>query len=302
MSTLIALENTHWQVGILPETGASTAYGRIKHNGAWVDFMRPTPPEKYDNSSDCASFLLVPWSNRIREGILRFRDQRYQLDLASDGTARHGLVRHFPWQVDSSGDDHVHLRFDSTQFDSINYPFSFQSTARFRLDGSKFIMELSIKNTDSQPFPAGIGHHPYFVRQINGEEAQVKIPADKLFELRDKMADAAPIPITLELDFRAARELGDAEIDALLTGIANNTAIRLSYPQQGIAVQLESGDIFKHVILFAPEGKPFYAVEPVSNANDGFNLHDAGIQGSGVFVLNPGEETNGVFVMTVVED
>ena len=163
-------------------------------------------------------------------------------------------------------------------------------------------MELSIKNTDSQPFPAGIGHHPYFVRQINGEEAQVEIPADKLFELRDKMADSAPVPITPELDFRAARELGDVEIDALLTGVANNKPIRLFHPQQGIAVALESGDIFKHVILFAPPGKPFYAVEPVSNANDGFNLYESGIEGSGVFVLNPGEETNGVFVMTVIGD
>ena len=52
--------------------------------------------------------------------------------------------------------------------------------------------------------------------------------------------------------------------------------------------------MFEQVVLYAPEGKPFFAVEAQSNANDGFNLYDRGIAGSGVFVLEPGETKSGV--------
>ena len=38
---MITLQNNHWQVGILPETGASIAFGHIKHHNTWVDVMRP---------------------------------------------------------------------------------------------------------------------------------------------------------------------------------------------------------------------------------------------------------------------
>ena len=82
----LVIENDVWQVGILPPTGMSTAFGRIKHKGAWVDFMRPTPKESYGRASDCASFILVPWSNRIKGGLFRFRGKDHQLKPnAADG-------------------------------------------------------------------------------------------------------------------------------------------------------------------------------------------------------------------------
>ena len=295
------IENDFWQVGILPQTGASTAFGRIKQNGQWVDVFRPTAPADYDNSSNCASFLLVPWSNRIRDGRFDFDGKTYQLETRIDGTAIHGVARNLPWTVDSVDQTHIQLTFDSANYDALNFPFAFRSTAVFRVQENKFLMELSLKNTDNRPFPAGIGHHPYFVRTINGDETddevQVEIPCDRMFELTDKMADAAPVPITDRLDFRQAKSLGSDEIDNILTGKDNNQPIRLIYADNGFELHLHSGDIFKHIILYAPDGKPFYAVEPVSNTNDGFNLFAKGINGSGVFVLNPNEETNGSFVI-----
>ena len=51
--------------------------------------------------------------------------------------------------------------------------------------------------------------------------------------------------------------------------------------------------IYEHLIAYAPPEQPFFAVEPVTNANDGFNLFEQGIAGSGVFVLEPGEQQSG---------
>jgi aldose 1-epimerase len=46
-------------------------------------------------------------------------------------------------------------------------------------------------------------------------------------------------------------------------------------------------------VLYTLEDRPFVAVEPMTNANDGFNLLAQGIEGSGVFVLEPGETVRG---------
>ena len=166
--TLHTLENEHWQVGILPETGASIAFGRVRRDGRWVDVMRPTDPADYDNPSKCASFVLIPWSNRIRDAKFTFQGVEHQLEVnTGDGTASHGDTRRRVWQVEAAGEQRIDLSFNSTAHTNINFPFKFAATAEYRLDGQDFVIVLSLRNIDDQPFPGGFGHHPYFVRPNN---------------------------------------------------------------------------------------------------------------------------------------
>ena len=51
------------------------------------------------------------------------------------------------------------------------------------------------------------------------------------------------------------------------------------------AATITATEPFRHLVLYVPPGESFFAVEPVSNANDGFNLFARGIAGSGVRVL-----------------
>ena len=112
--TLQTLENETWQVGILPETGSSTAFGRVRHEGAWLDVMRPTAESDYGNSSLCASFIMLPWANRLRAGLFRFNGVDYQLEMSSgDGTAIHGAARKLAWQVESADTTRLVTTFDS---------------------------------------------------------------------------------------------------------------------------------------------------------------------------------------------
>ena len=51
-------------------------------------------------------------------------------------------------------------------------------------------------------------------------------------------------------------------------------------------------DRFRHVILYVPEGRDFFAFEPVTNMTDGINRID-GITEHGMAVLKPGEHLAG---------
>ena len=45
----------------------------------------------------------------------------------------------------------------------------------------------------------------------------------------------------------------------------------------------------EHVVIYAPPGQDFVCVEPVTNANNAFNLSQRGVGDVGVQVLEPGE-------------
>jgi aldose 1-epimerase len=289
--TVITLENDYWHAGILPETGASIAFGRIRHGDRRIDVLRPTPTAEYGNPSKTANFIMLPWVNRIRDGILRFAGRDYQLRTETDdGTARHGDVRKRAWRVEESSPTSVRLSFDSSAYPDVNFPFTFRASVEYALEDHAFVWRLSLANSGDQPFPAGFGFHPYFVRR---DGVEVNIPCQQEFDLVDYLATDASKPITPRLDFRELRPLGEIELNDLLTGRIGGDPARIYYPNEGIEVQMYSDPVYRHILLFAPHGESFLAVEPMTMASDGFNLYERGITESGVFVVQSGETVTG---------
>jgi aldose 1-epimerase len=294
--TLYTLTNDHWQVGLLPETGGGIAFARLRIGAAWVDFMRPTASSDYGNVRLCASFPLVPWSNRLREARFTFRGVAYQLAANSaDGTAIHGVGRYHPWALDHADARRVSMTLDSRALGGVNFPFAFRATQTYRLDGRRFLIDLGLHNDSESPFPAGFGHHPYFQRALTGPQDTIalELPYTYQFDLTNDLASSAPVPIADRVDFRRLRPLEDVQIDACLTGRLPGRPNHFVYAQSGAEVHFDSDDMFACTILFSPAGKPYFAVEPVTNANDGFNLYERGIPGTGVFVLEPGQRRQG---------
>jgi aldose 1-epimerase len=301
MAQVQQIENAYWQVGILPETGASVAFGRIKRNEHWLDFMRPTPDSDFGKPSSCSSFILVPWSNRIRDGLFRFQGKSYQLRTASDGTARHGVGRDYPWSVISSDATQITSGFQSWDHADANFPFRFSAQVTYSVDGRHFSIRLSLKNEDSQPMPGGFGNHPYFQRALEGpaDTIALQLPYSGYFPLENSLAIGPSQPIPNRLDFRQIRSLGTDIVDDVLTGQIENQPIKFRYQQSGQEILLHADPVFEQVVFYAPEGKDFFAVEPVMNTNDGFNLYDKGVPGTGVFVLDPGAIKEGTITFEV---
>jgi aldose 1-epimerase len=299
-SPLHVLENEFWRVGFLPQTGMSTAFAQIKVNGCWVDFMRPTPESDYDAPSKCSSFVTIPWSNRIKDAVFRFRGRSYMITSnCVDGTAIHGVARDYPWYVEDVDSRSLHATFTWTEAGAKRFPFPFTAQIKIRLDGRRFTTWTSVQNDGDVSMPAGFGHHPYFKRALTSSSDTVllKIPCEGYFELEQKMPSSSPVAIEPRVDFRTLRPPGMQAIDDCLTERDFTEPIRFHYKESKTSVLLLADDTFKNVVLYVPEGEPFFAVEPVTNANDGFNLFERGIAGSGVFALGPGEQRGGVFTL-----
>lgn len=296
------LENRTWQFGILPQTGASIAFGRIRRGDGWQDLLRPTAEQDYDQDLETASYLLVPWCNRLKDARFQFNHTLYQLmPNFGDGTAIHGTARSYPWRVETADRERISMSFLSSDHTGVNFPFRFSSRVEYRLEGADLVARLSVRNEDHRPMPAGIGHHPYFLRAPGGleNEVQIEIPCDEQFLLEKNLPSGQPVPLTAELDFRTLRPPGDKLIDDVFTGRRDGQPVRLVYPDWGLTISMHADLIFQHVVLYAPPGRHFIALEPVSNVNDGFNLYERGISGTGVFVLEPGAEKSGTVRLRV---
>lgn len=286
------LHNAYWQIGVTPTTGGSLIYGRITHQGQWLDFLRPTAPADYGSVSKCASFPLIPWSNRLRDARFTFEGVVYPLRVTNaDGTAVHGVGRYHPWTIANAEAHAVTLQLDSRQLNDPNFPFQFTAMQTYRLDGPRFTIALSVTNIDSRRMPVGLGHHPYFQRVLGDlGPVALQLPYHAYFPLAQGLPIVDPLPVDVLRDYRQLRPLSDAPLDDCLTQ-RDPAPILFQYGDRRI--HLYADPVYQHLLLFTPTDKPFFAVEPVSNANDGFNLLARGAAHHGVVILAPGETLTG---------
>jgi aldose 1-epimerase len=100
------------------------------------------------------------------------------------------------------------------------------------------------------------------------------------------------------MDFTQLVPVGARDIDHCFGGWDGHATI--AYPSSGVRLAFECDPVFGHVVVYTPPGKPFFAVEPVTHANDGFNLFAAGQPDNGIRVLQPGEALQGTFRLRVL--
>lgn len=307
---VVTLRSGAWELDVLPRTGAALAGGRIRtSDGVWRDLLRPTRPTVLGDPEKCSSFPMVPWSNRIRDGVLAFGGRSWQLQRnGADGTAIHGAVRYAAWDVVERTEGRVVLELDTSDLVGVNFPWRFLARITYAVEGGRLTVGTSVRNVDRSPFPAGFGHHPYLQRTLAPVGATppavpgnplLQVPLRSGYSLVDAMATGPAGAIPARADFRDGRPLGSRFVDDVLTGWDPGAPIRVRYDEPDVTVDLHADPVYSHVVVYAPRRRSYFAVEPVTNVNDGFALHAAGVAGTGVFVLEPGEERTGAFTLTV---
>ncbi|MDX2007529.1 MAG: aldose 1-epimerase [Meiothermus sp.] len=291
----VTLQNSRLRLEIAPEVGASVAALEARAEERWQPIMRPTPRPLPDKSSPYGSFTLAPYSNRIREARFGFEGRLYELKPNTpEGNAQHGDVRNRPWTVMPAGTAAA-CSFDSRFFDDVNWPWAFSMAKLYRLEGHTLETTLELVNQGQTPMPAGFGLHPYFVRDLG--EAVLGFEAEGYYQTDQSLIPADGMkPIPPELDFRVPRAVGAQALNHVYGGWSGRAV--LEWQGSGKRLVLEADPIFSHLVVFtAPDGT--LAIEPVTNATDGFNLAERGVAGTGVQVLQPEEGMVGKVRMRV---
>ena len=296
--TNITLSNQHLRLTVDPTQGVNILAGYLARNGQWLPFM----PDVTAGESDlkASSFLLIPYSNRIEHGHFTFQGKGYQL-ANGERHASHGDVRGRPWQVVEQRETVVRCAFDSADFADSNWPWPFTATVLYALQENVLISELSVTNRGASAMPAGLGWHPYYSRTLTrtGEPILLQFQVTSVYpDANDnRIPSGPPQPLAPNQDFRMERTLiPENFIDACFYGYDGDGTI--AWPESGVRLRYHASANCQHLILFNP-AKPYFAVEPVTNANNGVNLLANGDSTSGIQILAPGETLTAQFTVTV---
>lgn len=288
MTRTLSLADDRWRVVIAPDPGACLVEAAAHIDGRFIALTRPTPPYAA-RSSNFASFLLAPYSNRIRDGRFSFGGRTHQLRYP-EKHAIHGDVRDRPWRVTETSGTAAELEWDSRWWTDVNFPYPFAARVVHACVDGAYVTELSLTNVGVESMPAGGGFHPYFRRDPLGigDGACLSFSAGGVYP-----TGALPIPtgaaaaIPQELDFGRSRDLPFA-LDHVYAGWSGLASI--TWPKSRIRLEIKSPPPLGHLVVFSPAGRDFFAVEPVSHATDAFNLADRGVEETGMFVILPGEK------------
>ena len=106
-------------------------------------------------------------------------------------------------------------------------------------------------------------------------------------------------PLIEGLDFGAGPDVSAMVIDRLYEGWDGRAELIAA---DGFRTMIEADGVLDKLQIYSAWDYPYVCVEPVSNANDGFNRMAAGVPSHGVRVLEPGRSIEGTVRIFVPAD
>jgi aldose 1-epimerase len=261
--TLLALGTGRLGVALAPSAGGAVA--RFTCDG--IDVLRPMTDAAIASGQGGGGALypLVPYSNRIRDGRLVFEGEVFRLarNWPTVGHPMHGDGWAHGWQVVASSETSAEIAYlHEPAGGQGGWPFRYRARQRYRLDETSLSIGLSIENLEDRPVPAGIGLHPFFVRDA---DCQLTCRTAAVWRADAEVLPIERIAVPPEWDFSRGRRPDSVFLDNCFDGWDGRASI--AWPARHLRLDLEASAPFRHLVIYTPPGQRFFCVEPVSHAN-----------------------------------
>lgn len=284
---MLRLQHNDLVLELAPEVGGAVAAFYSQAGAVPCHWLRPASARALSQQDPLgmASFPLVPWCNRLRDGRARFGGREIALPPdARFAHALHGLGWRQPWRVRSAGPSQAELGFCFEGEGRPGWPWSFTASQSFRLGRQGLDCHMTLRNDSPAPMPFGLGHHPYFPH-LPGTRLQCQVRAMWASDSELLPTELVQPPFLPRL--AQGLELAELDLDNNFTGWAHRFTVSWPHRAQQLVLSAESPlDFF---VLYCPRGADHFCAEPVSNCTDWLNLcgHPPPERGGGV--LAPGQ-------------
>jgi aldose 1-epimerase len=295
----VDLTDGRLRVVVSPSDGAGLLAFALRRGERWInlypDVRDPAWKMRY------ASWMMIPYSNRVENGEFRFQGRTYTLRNGANH-AIHGDGRNRSWTVAEKSAARIRLTLRSADFADFNWPWPIEVDAAIALEDGALVQRLRLVNRGDTAMPAGFGWHPYYPRALTREGEPVRLQAVFTGVYPDANGDCIPdgpaTPLPEDLDYSKGREIPkDRRYDTCLQGYDGKGTIE--WPESGVKLAYDCSAHMTHFVYFNPIERPVWAAEPAANANNGVNLLDRGYEKHGVIVLPAGEALDAHFITRV---
>ncbi|MCX3060750.1 aldose epimerase family protein [Streptomyces beihaiensis] len=139
-------------------------------NGCRVSSLKIAGTELLRQGERYGCFPMAPWCGRIRDGRFLDGGQLHQMPLNSPPHAIHGFARDHEWTTAHATSTEASFTYDLTD----PWPYRGRVTQTVALTEDSLSLSLGIE-TAKDSFPAQLGWHPWFNRNLGGDSEDVTL-------------------------------------------------------------------------------------------------------------------------------
>jgi aldose 1-epimerase len=223
-------------------------------------------PQGTTNVLETSCFPLVPYANRIENGVFKFegREIRLPLNFGDHPNSLHGHGWQTAWRVETMSRDRVALAFDHT---ADAWPWAYTSEQVFIMTEDGVHMQLTLRSRDDKPMPFSLGLHPYFPR-VPGSTIAAKVGG--MWLSNPNMIPTQCVPATALIDLGKGQSVATAPfVDNTFTDWQGPA--RITQPELGMEITLEASAECGFFHVFVPQGADFFCAEPTTAMPNAFN-------------------------------
>lgn len=257
---------------------------------------------------------LIPYPNRIEDGVYTFEGRTYELpiDEHDRNNAIHGYGYRAYWTLESLTESSVTLSWRAPNMPG--YPFDVTVVTTFALDGDGLHITIAATNHGEGDAPWALAIHPWLSNgfdgygdEIDGQNAQcsLTLPADTHVTVNDRLLPTGTEPVDgTKYDFRTARPLTEQPYDDAWTDLRHaedGTVTALFDRPDGMRIEVGGDETITSFQVctatgFAPDNHPCgVAVEPQTAYANAFRT------GDDLIVIAPGETSVTRLFLRMVE-
>jgi aldose 1-epimerase len=238
--------------------------------------------------------VLIPWPNRIQDGLYVFDGERHQLPIndVAEQDAIHGLVRWEAWTVGDRTEDRVVL--EHVLHPRPGYPFSLGLSVEYALSDDGLRTRTTAINLGPRPCPYGSGNHPYLASPRHSVDSlMLRVPGRTILQSDERGIPNGSLRVEgTAYDFQRPRRIGATVLDHAFTDLERDedgrARIELHDPEGGGDVALWVDETHPYVMVFTGDplpdvGRRSLAVEPMTCPPNAFG------SGEDLIRLEPGE-------------
>jgi galactose mutarotase-like enzyme len=202
--------------------------------------------------------ILFPICGNLPDNTYIYQGQQYQLK-------QHGFARDLPWTVTESAENQASdqasltLVLNSNDQTRAVYPFDFQLTFTYQLQGNTLELQQRYTNQSSEPMPFSTGLHPYFLTS-DKSQLEFEIPAS---QYQDQITKE-------QQSFSGTFDWSRDEIDVAFRPVSANSASVTDKGRQ-LKVTLSYSELYSTLVFWTIKGKEYYCLEPWSAPRNALN-------------------------------
>lgn len=245
-------------------------------------------------SSSGRGQVLIPWPNRIQDGLYNFDGQEHQLPLddVEEQDAIHGLVRWGSWIARDRAENRVVM--EHALHPRPGYPFTLALSIEYRLSDEGLRVSTTATNPGPGPCPYGSGNHPYLaVAETSVDSLILVVPGATVLRSDERGIPVGRLAVDeTQYDFRRPRQIGTTVLDHAFTdlerGEDGRARVELQDPNDGTVLTLWVDETHPYLMVFTGDSLPdvnrrSLAVEPMTCPPNAFR------SGEDLIRLEPGQ-------------